>query len=355
MTQIRTIKNSIILMMLMILMIGSVGAAASIVDNGSDSIFLKMRNAVHNPSLTADQSFQSDDKINPIVQLNGGYAIRIIAVDQETLPYKLWLALEKNNVKLDDKILSSGDEYFYANEEDSIKFNVEAFVSDRATIVFLKNLYQSSNGKNTLSNESFTLILTQSFSFSSNVQVEPDSRSRTSISNGKNMESAVSYLARTITVDDDGIADYTNIQDAIDASNSGDTIYIKNGTYYEHLFIYKNNLTIIGENKEKTIIDGRGEGGIVNLYGANNNTIKNVTVQGNTLSFPPVSGYSRVFLKDNYSIVLVSSPKIGIIPTVTKCFSTNTNKLPYSACFKKTTHPFTNHYPCNQIPVLFFQ
>jgi len=34
-------------------------------------------------------------------------------------------------------------------------------------------------------------------------------------------------------VDDDGTADYTSIQDAIDAASSGDTIYVYDGVYYE--------------------------------------------------------------------------------------------------------------------------
>ena len=35
----------------------------------------------------------------------------------------------------------------------------------------------------------------------------------------------------TIYVDDDGGADYTTIQAAIDAANSGDTVYVYSGIY----------------------------------------------------------------------------------------------------------------------------
>jgi len=57
-------------------------------------------------------------------------------------------------------------------------------------------------------------------------------------------------FARTITVPDE----YITIQQAIEESISGDTIFVKSGTYAERLVIDK-MLIIIGENKNNTIID----------------------------------------------------------------------------------------------------
>lgn len=63
-----------------------------------------------------------------------------------------------------------------------------------------------------------------------------------------------------IVVAQDGSGDYTSIQEAIDNTKSFPyqriTIFIKNGTYYEKIKVHEwnSNLSLIGENKEKTII-----------------------------------------------------------------------------------------------------
>ena len=60
--------------------------------------------------------------------------------------------------------------------------------------------------------------------------------------------------SKLIYVDDDGGADYTQIQKAIDNASVGDTIFVRNGTYYETLIINK-SINLIGASKDKTIID----------------------------------------------------------------------------------------------------
>jgi nitrous oxidase accessory protein NosD len=55
----------------------------------------------------------------------------------------------------------------------------------------------------------------------------------------------------TITVPDD----YLTIQEAINAANVGDTVYVRSGIYKENLTINK-GLRLIGENRMTTVIDG---------------------------------------------------------------------------------------------------
>ena len=61
--------------------------------------------------------------------------------------------------------------------------------------------------------------------------------------------------AKTVTVDDDGGEDFTNIQDAIDFADEGDIVFVYSGTYYENVIINK-SINLEGEDMDTTIIDG---------------------------------------------------------------------------------------------------
>ncbi len=66
-----------------------------------------------------------------------------------------------------------------------------------------------------------------------------------------------SNAARTWEVDDDGGADFTSIQEALNASSEGDEILVAEGIYRESLVVEK-NITVRGAGRDVTIINGSG-------------------------------------------------------------------------------------------------
>lgn len=96
-------------------------------------------------------------------------------------------------------------------------------------------------------------------------------------------------------VDDDGPADFSTIREAVNAAEAGDTIFVRNGTYFENVVLNK-SLNIIGENPYGTIIDGGGEtvfhvvSGVLNLtcftirnasFGVLLDFVQNCSLEGN--------------------------------------------------------------------------
>lgn len=83
--------------------------------------------------------------------------------------------------------------------------------------------------------------------------------------------------SKTWTVDDNGPADFSSIQAAVNASSSGDVIFVKRGQYYEHVSIAK-SIKLIGADKLETIIDGNGTGNVVTVN-ASNAVVAGFTIQ----------------------------------------------------------------------------
>jgi len=73
-------------------------------------------------------------------------------------------------------------------------------------------------------------------------------------------------------------ADYPTIQMAIDAASPGDVVLVTSGTYYEHVTVNK-SLTLLGEDRTTTIIDGNGTTGNVVSVTANNVVIDGFTIR----------------------------------------------------------------------------
>jgi parallel beta-helix repeat protein len=109
----------------------------------------------------------------------------------------------------------------------------------------------------------------------------------------------------TLTVPDN----YKTIQEAINDANSGDTIFVRKGIYAENIVINK-SITLIGEDRESTIIDGGATGNVISIK-ASNVTIKGFTIRNSD----PFVGYG-IFIERFGNIVIsnnsINNNNIGI-------------------------------------------
>ncbi len=89
-----------------------------------------------------------------------------------------------------------------------------------------------------------------------------------------------SASAATISVGDDGSADYATIQAAVNNSSSGDEIIVKPGTYTETIEVTVNDLTIVSESgSADTIIQAVSGANVFNVWASEVN-IKGFTMKG---------------------------------------------------------------------------
>ncbi len=92
---------------------------------------------------------------------------------------------------------------------------------------------------------------------------------------------------------------YTTIQEAINANETlgGHTIFVEAGTYYEHVVVNK-SLTLLGEDRDTTVIDVNGTGDGVTIT-ADNATVTTFTIKSTgTETGIDLSGRSNVTVKD---------------------------------------------------------
>lgn len=92
---------------------------------------------------------------------------------------------------------------------------------------------------------------------------------------------------------------YTTIQSAVDAASPGDIISVGEGTYTENVVIKKNDIAIIGKNKEKTIIDSKKIGSVIRIDQASNVKISGFTIQNSGGSGKEDAGVTIYSAHDN--------------------------------------------------------
>jgi len=103
--------------------------------------------------------------------------------------------------------------------------------------------------------------------------------------------------AGMITVPDD----FSTIQEAINHANEGDTIFVRNGTYYEHVLVNK-TVTLVGEDKQITNIDGNNTGNCVTIQ-SNGAVLKDFTIEnGKLYNIRVGKNVSQVVIDNNFVI-----------------------------------------------------
>ncbi|MDI6916427.1 MAG: NosD domain-containing protein, partial [Thermoplasmatales archaeon] len=123
----------------------------------------------------------------------------------------------------------------------------------------------------------------------------------------------------TIYVGGTGPNNYTTIQAGIDAASNGDTVFVYNGTYYENVVVGK-TITLIGENRNTTIIDGYISGdlmGDIDWLSIKWFTIKNEQGSGISFSIPSVDNIAilqcNIYSNNGEGIYLMGSSNISVI------------------------------------------
>ena len=126
-------------------------------------------------------------------------------------------------------------------------------------------------------------------------------------------------LGSTLYVGGSGPGNYTKIQDAINDSSDGDTIFVydDNSPYYENLLINK-SISLIGENKETTVIDGSGSNNIILIMLCDNVQLRGFTIRNTSRSkidWDYVTGVGIKLLAAkfcNISDMIITDTDIGI-------------------------------------------
>ena len=141
--------------------------------------------------------------------------------------------------------------------------------------------------------------------------------------------------------------DYPTIQEAINNAKEGDTIFVRIGIYNENIAIEK-PINLIGEKKNKTIIDGQGKGNTITL------TCERITINGFTITngsqknVPKIKSWDSAGIRlnaSNNTIIsnIITNNNLGIFGTqitnITICnndfLNDGINFYPYDTCLNR--------------------
>lgn len=112
----------------------------------------------------------------------------------------------------------------------------------------------------------------------------------------------------TLFVGGIGPGNYTAVQDAIDEASPGDTIFVHSGTYLENVTIDK-PISLVGENKSTTVIDGSGSETTI-FIDSDWVNVSELTIENELFSGVGV----RLYISDSCRIAnnVIKAPSTGI-------------------------------------------
>jgi len=119
-------------------------------------------------------------------------------------------------------------------------------------------------------------------------------------------------------------AEYSNIQEAIDACESGDTIIVQEGSYFENILIDK-TLSLKGEGAKVTKIDATGSGNVVTI------TADKVSLSGFWITGGGIPGFAGIHITSRYNHIFdnnVTANPFGIV-----IIRENYNEIVNNSCF----------------------
>jgi len=110
-----------------------------------------------------------------------------------------------------------------------------------------------------------------------------------------------------------GPGNYTKIQDAIDNASDGDTVFVYNGTYNEYNVTIDRSISLMGENRNTTVIDGTYNGHVIIIDNTTYVNISGFTIRNAKYSKYYGSGIeivksSNIIISDN----IIKDNNIGI-------------------------------------------
>jgi len=254
---------------------------------------------------------------NQSIEKSGYYFISAVLKDSlnNTLDTKfgIFRVTRKPNI-IASEIFLEQEQNITKKVEPKVPFNLTIAVDNvgdynatnvTATIVLPPNIHVSGNLTKDINNGiingfgseivSWELIANKTGNYTAQIQITSSNAGNSSI------ECNITVCEEeNVYVDDDYNAstpgwqyDHFNvIQDGIDAVAENGTVYVYNGTYYENIVINK-SISLIGEDRNTTIIDGNYNGDIINI------TADNVIIRGFTIINSGNWSYAGIKISSN--------------------------------------------------------